>query len=417
MSKNTAEDRIEARPETMVALEALMREGARKMLQAALEAEIEEHIARYKGLVDEEGKRLVVRNGSMPERTILTGAGPIPIKRPRVDDRALEAEGKERFASRILPRFMRRTPSIDTLVPVLYLKGISTDDFPTALEAILGRQAKGLSATTVVRLKEIWTREYEEWSKRDLSEKRYVYVWADGVYCNARLEDERSCLLVVIGADSCGNKELLAVSDGFRESAQSWKELLVSLRSRGLKQAPKLAVCDGAMGFQAAVAEVWPETRIQRCWFHKSGNVLDKLPQALQAKAKDMLRDQYLAPTREAALKAFDSFVKSFADKYPKAVECLVKDKDDIFAFYDFPGAHWLHLRTTNPIESTFATVRLRHRRTKGCGTRKATLAMVYKLCREAERGWRRLDGFVLIPLVEAGIKFVNGVQVTDAAA
>jgi transposase-like protein len=329
----------------------------------------------------------------------------------------LEAEGKERFASRILPRFMRRTPSIDTLVPVLYLKGISTDDFPTALEAILGRQAKGLSATTVVRLKEIWTREYEEWSKRDLSEKRYVYVWADGVYCNARLEDERSCLLVVIGADSCGNKELLAVSDGFRESAQSWKELLVSLRSRGLKQAPKLAVCDGAMGFQAAVAEVWPETRIQRCWFHKSGNVLDKLPQALQAKAKDMLRDQYLAPTREAALKAFDSFVKSFADKYPKAVECLVKDKDDIFAFYDFPGAHWLHLRTTNPIESTFATVRLRHRRTKGCGTRKATLAMVYKLCREAERGWRRLDGFVLIPLVEAGIKFVNGVQVTDAAA
>jgi len=417
VSKNTAEDRIEARPETMVALEALMREGARKMLQAALEAEIEEHIARYKGLVDEEGKRLVVRNGSMPERTILTGAGPIPIKRPRVDDRALEAEGKERFASRILPRFMRRTPSIDTLVPVLYLKGISTDDFPTALEAILGRQAKGLSATTVVRLKEIWTREYEEWSKRDLSEKRYVYVWADGVYCNARLEDERSCLLVVIGADSCGNKELLAVSDGFRESAQSWKELLVSLRSRGLKQAPKLAVCDGAMGFQAAVAEVWPETRIQRCWFHKSGNVLDKLPQALQAKAKDMLRDQYLAPTREAALKAFDSFVKSFADKYPKAVECLVKDKDDIFAFYDFPGAHWLHLRTTNPIESTFATVRLRHRRTKGCGTRKATLAMVYKLCREAERGWRRLDGFVLIPLVEAGIKFVNGVQVTDAAA
>jgi len=417
VSRNTAEDRIEARPETMVALEALMREGARKMLQAALEAEIEEHIARYKGLVDEEGKRLVVRNGSMPERTILTGAGPIPIKRPRVDDRALEAEGKERFASRILPRFMRRTPSIDTLVPVLYLKGISTDDFPTALEAILGRQAKGLSATTVVRLKEIWTREYEEWSKRDLSEKRYVYVWADGVYCNARLEDERSCLLVVIGADSCGNKELLAVSDGFRESAQSWKELLVSLRSRGLKQAPKLAVCDGAMGFQAAVAEVWPETRIQRCWFHKSGNVLDKLPQALQAKAKDMLRDQYLAPTREAALKAFDSFVKSFADKYPKAVECLVKDKDDIFAFYDFPGAHWLHLRTTNPIESTFATVRLRHRRTKGCGTRKATLAMVYKLCREAERGWRRLDGFVLIPLVEAGIKFVNGVQVTDAAA
>jgi putative transposase len=417
VSKTIIETRIEATPETMGALETIMREGARKMLQVALEAEVEEHLARYKDLVDEEGKRLVVRNGSMPERTLLTGAGPILIKRPRVDDRALDAEGKERFTSRILPRFMRRAPSIDALVPVLYLKGISTDDFPTALEAILGPQAKGLSATTVVRLKEIWTEEYEEWSKRDLSGKRYVYVWADGVYCSARLEDERACLLVVMGADSFGNKELLAVSDGFRESTQSWKEILLDLRVRGLDQAPKLAVCDGAMGFQAAAVEVWPETRVQRCWFHKSGNILDKLPKALQAKAKGMLHDQYLAPTREEALKAFDLFVKSFEDKYPKAVECLVKDKDDLFAFYDFPAAHWLHLRTTNPIESTFATVRLRHRRTKGCGTRKATLAMVYKLCREAEQGWRKLDGFKFIPLVEAGIKFVNGERVADAAA
>jgi transposase-like protein len=312
---------------------------------------------------------------------------------------------------------MRRSPSIDTLVPVLYLKGISSDDFPTALEAILGPQAKGLSASTVVRLKDIWTEEYEEWSKRDLTGKRYVYVWADGVYCNARLEDERACLLVVMGADSFGNKELLAVSDGYHESAQSWKEILLDLRSRGLEKAPALAVCDGAMGFQAAAAEVWPETRIQRCWFHKTGNVLDKLPTSLQAKAKGMLHDQYLAPTREDALKALDLFVNSFGDKYPKAVECLVKDKDDLFAFYDFPAAHWLHLRTTNPIESTFATVRLRHRRTKGNGTRKATLAMVYKLCREAEHGWRKLDGFKLIPLVEAGVKFVNGERVDEAAA
>lgn len=417
MSKTIIETQIEATPETMGVLEDLVREGARKMLQAALEAEIEEHLSRFKHLVDEGGRRLVVRNGDMPERTVLTGAGPISITRPRVDDRALGARGEPRFTSRILPPFMRRAPSIDTLVPVLYLKGISTDDFPTALEAILGPQAKGLSASTVVRLKEIWTEEYAEWSKRDLSGKHYVYVWADGVYCNARLEDERSCLLVVMGADSFGNKELLAISDGYRESTQSWKEILLDLRSRGLEKAPALAVCDGAMGFQAAAAEVWPETRIQRCWFHKTGNILDKLPTALQEKAKGMLHDQYLAPTREEALKAFGLFVESFGAKYPKAVECLVKDKDDLFAFYDFPAMHWIHLRTTNPIESTFATVRLRHRKTKGNGTRKATLAMVYKLCREAEQSWRKLDGFKFIPLVEAGIKFVNGERVDEAAA
>ena len=312
---------------------------------------------------------------------------------------------------------MRRAPSIDNLVPVLYLKGVSSDDFPAALEAILGPQVKGLSASTVVRLKEIWAEEYKEWSKRSLKDKRYVYVWVDGVYCQARLEDERSCLLVVMGADSFGNKELLAISDGFRESTQSWKELLLDLKSRGLEKAPALAVCDGAMGFQAAAAEVWPQTRIQRCWFHKSGNVLDKLPTTLHAKAKGMLHDQYLAPTREEALKAYELFIASFGDKYPKAVECLVKDKDDLFAFYDFPAAHWLHLRTTNPIESTFATVRLRHRKTKGNGTRAATLAMVYKLCREAEKGWRKLDGFKFIPLVEAGVKFVNGERSDEAVA
>jgi transposase-like protein len=382
-----------------------------------LEAEIEEHLSCYKHLVGENGKRLVVRNGTMPERTILKGVGPIPSTRPRVDDRALEALGKERFTSRILPKFMRRAPSIDTLVPVLYLKGISTDDFPAALEAILGPQAKGLSASTVVRLKEIWTEEYEEWSKRDLSGQHYVYVWADGVYCNARLEDERACLLLVIGVTSSGDKELLAVSDGYQESTQSWKEILLDLRSRGLTKSPALAVCDGAMGFQAAAAEFWPETRIQRCWFHKTGNILDKLPRSLQAKAKGMLHDQYRGPTREEALKAFDLYVESFGAKYPKAVECLVKDKDDLFAFYDFPAAHWIHLRTTNPIESTFATVRLRHRRRKGNGTRKATLAMVYKLCKEAEQGWRKLDGFKYSPLVEVGIRFVNGELLDETAA
>lgn len=418
MNKNS----IEAQQSAMAAqtagvLEDLVREGARKMLQAALEAEIDEHLSRFGHVVDESGKRVVVRNGSMPEREVLTGAGAIRIKRPRVDDRALSALGEQRFTSRVLPKFMRRAPSIDALVPVLYLKGISSDDFPTALEAILGPQAKGLSATTVVRLKEIWTQEYEQWSKRELRGKRYVYVWADGVYCNARLEDERSCLLVIMGADSFGNKELLAVSDGYRESAQSWRELLLDLRSRGLEVDPAVAVCDGAMGFQAAAAEIWPTTKIQRCWFHKSGNLLDKLPRGLQGKAKEMLHEQYLAPTREDALKMFDLFVASFKDKYPKAVECLVKDKEDLFTFYDFPAAHWAHLRTTNPIESTFATVRLRHRRTKGNGTRKATLAMVYKLCREAEQGWRKLHGHKQLALVEAGVKFTNGEIVDDTAA
>jgi transposase-like protein len=387
------------------------------MLQAALEAEIEDHISRYQAMVDESGKQAVVRNGYQPERTILTGAGPIPVRRPRVDDRLLDTVGKERFTSRILPKFMRRAASIDTLIPVLYLKGISTDDFPVALEAILGPQAKGLSATTIVRLKDIWTEEHAEWSKRDLSEKRYVYVWADGVYSNARLEDERACLLVLMGADSLGNKELIAISDGFRESAQSWKELLLGLKSQGLHFDPALAVCDGAMGFQAAAAEVWSATRIQRCWFHKAGNILDKLPSSIQAKAKGIIHDMYLAPTCEDAQKAYDLFIASFEAKYPRAVECLTKDKDDLFAFYDFPAAHWIHLRTTNPIESTFATVRLRHRKTKGNGTRKATLAMVFKLCREAEKSWRKLDGFKLIPLVVAGKKFVNGEQVDESAA
>lgn len=387
------------------------------MLQAALEAEIDAHLARYQDRKDEAGKRLVVRNGYQKARTILTGAGPLSVSRPRVDDRALSQTGEERFTSRILPKFMRRAASIDSLVPALYLKGISTDDFPTALEAILGPNAKGLSASTVVRLKEVWADEYETWSKRDLSDKRYVYLWADGVYCSARLEDERSCLLVIMGADAYGKKELLAVSDGFRESTQSWKEVLLSLRAQGLTHAPSLAVCDGAMGFQAAMAEVWPTTRMQRCWFHKSGNVLDKLPSSLQGKAKDMLHDQYLAPTKEEALKAFGLFVETFGAKYSKAVECLVKDKDDLFAFYDFPAAHWMHLRTTNPIESTFATVRLRHRRTKGNGTRKATLTMVYKLCKEAEKSWRKLQGFKLLPLVVAGKKFKDGELVDEAIA
>lgn len=417
MEKSIAEGLTQTKPETAQVLEELVREGARKMLQAALEAEVAEHCAKYQHLRDAHDHQEVVRNGYQPERTILTGAGAISIRRPRVDDRILSTRGEERFSSRILPKFMRRAASLDSLIPVLYLKGISSDDFPTALEAILGPDAKGLSATTVVRLKEVWEKEYEQWTKRDLSAKHYVYMWADGVYCNARLEDERSCLLVIIGADSLGNKELVAVSDGVRESTQSWRELLLDLRARALRYAPSLVVCDGGMGFQAAVAEVWPSTHIQRCWFHKMGNVLDKMPESLQGKARKMLLSQYMAPTKEEALKAYGLFIETFRDKYPKAVECLVKDKEDLFAFYDFPSAHWIHLRTTNPIESTFATVRLRQRRTKGNGTRQATLTMVYKLCKEAEKNWRRLRGFNLIPLVESGVRFVNGELVDEAIA
>jgi transposase-like protein len=404
-------------PETKAVLEEVLREGAQRLLQAALETEILEHLDRYRDLRDDRGRRRVVRNGSHPAREILSGIGPIPLRQPRIDDRVLAGIGETRFSSSILPRFMRRAPSIDAVVPVLYLKGISTNDFPTALEALLGPGAKGLSATTVVRLKDIWTEEYREWAKRDLGGKSYVYVWADGVYCQARLEDERSCLLVVMGADSFGNKELLAVVDGIRESKQSWRELLLDLKHRGLNVSPKLAICDGALGFQAAAAELWPSTRIQRCWVHKTGNVLDKLPKAVQSSAKRLIHEQYMAPTREDAVKAHELFVATYSPKYPKAVECLTKDFENLFAFYDFPAEHWLHVRTTNPIESTFATVRLRHRKTKGNGTREATLTMVFKLCREAEKTWRKLDGSAKLSLVVAGRKFKDGELIDDQAA
>lgn len=387
------------------------------MLDMALKLEVQEYLDKYSDFLDANGRNQVVRNGYHEERTILSGIGPLPIKQPRVDDRVLESIRKDRFTSAILPKFMRRAATIDALLPILYLKGISTNDFPCALEAILGPSAKGLSASTIVRLKESWTDDYNQWSKRSLTDKQYPYMWVDGVYCNARLEDERACLLVVMGADMYGVKELIAVSDGIRESEQSWKEILLDIRSRGLEIPPKIAVCDGALGFQNAVSKVWPQTKIQRCWFHKTGNILNKLPSSLQAKAKGMIHNMYLSPTREDALKAYDLFVASFADKYPQAVTCLVKDKVDLFNFYDFPAVHWAHLRTSNPIESTFATVRLRHRKTKGNGTRITTLAMVFKLCQEAEKGWRKLRGFEKIQLVVAGKKFVNGDLVDESAA
>jgi len=409
-TENTREDAISL-------IDSLVREGARKMLQAALESEVAEFIERHRERHDENGRHIVVKNGYKEERKILTGVGPLTIRQPRIDDRKLAGTGLERFSSKILPPFMRRVPSLENLIPALYLHGISTDDFPEALAAILGEGAKGLSANTIVRLKKIWEDEYLAWAKRDLTGKQYLYLWADGVYTNVRLEDDRSCMLVVMGATSSGDKELVAVTDGYRESKQSWKELLLDCKSRGLTVPPKLAVGDGALGFWTALDEVFPTTKRQRCWVHKTKNILDKMPTSIQDKAKSMIHDMYMAPTKEDAEKAYRLFVETFEAKYPKAVECLTKDEDDLFSFYSFPAQHWKHIRTTNPIESTFATVRLRTRKTKGSGSRIAALTMVWKLCMEAEKTWHKLSGYRLLQLVEADKVFVNGELVDESAA
>ena len=309
-----------------------------------------------------------------------------------------------------------RCQAFEGLIPVLYLKGISTGDFGEALAAILGEGAKGLSASTITRLKEGWLEEHKQWSRRSLEGKEYAYLWADGIYVNVRLDDERSCLLVLMGATREGKKELVAISDGYRESKASWREMLLDLKARGLKMAGKLAIGDGALGFWAAADEVFPGMKHQRCWVHKTANVLDKLPKGVQSKAKAMLHDMYQAETKEAAMKTYQLFVASFKDKYPKAVECLEKDEQVLFTFYEFPAAHWIHIRTTNPIESTFATVRLRTAKTKGCGSRAATLSMVFKLCQEAEKSWRCLDGTKWIPMVLEGKHFIDGELKEDAA-
>ena len=395
-------------------LEQIARKGAKKMLQIAMENEVEEYVQKHSDLTDEQGKKIVVKNGYMPKRDIVTGIGPITIKQPRVDDRSL---GNQRFTSNILPKYMRRIPSVDNLLPVLYLKGISTNDFTTALSSILGKGASGLSAANIVRLKKVWEDEYKQWKGRDLSDKTYVYFWVDGIYFNVRLDDSRSCILTVMAADKYGNKELVAVQDGYRESKISWKELLLDLKARGLAIGPKLSIGDGGLGFWAALDEVYPETKRQRCWVHKTVNILDKLPKSMQPKAKSIIKEMYMSSTKKDALKAYGHFVKVFSDKYPKAVECLTKDREDLFTFYDFPASHWIHIRTTNPIESTFATVRLRTTRTKGCGSRLATLTMVFKLAREASKNWLRLQGYRLILKVLDGKKFIDGEIEEEVAA
>ena len=390
------------------ALTEVLRRGARELLQQAVEAEVAEAMAQFATLKDEAGRQRVVRNGYLPERSIQTGIGAVAVRAPRVRDRA----GELKFSSSILPPYLRRTRSLDELLPWLYLKGLSSSDFSGALTALLGPAAPGLSAATICRLKEIWRLEYEQWRQRSLSDKEYAYVWADGIYFGVRLEDARQCLLIIIGATKEGRKELLGLTDGYRESEASWKELLLELKERGLTVDPKLAIGDGALGFWKALPQVFGSTRAQRCWKHKTANVLNKLPKGLQLKAKAELNDIWMAESRAAAEQAFDKFLLSYEAKYPKASECLHKDRSALLTFYDFPALHWSHIRTTNPIESTFATVRLRTSKTRGCVSRGGLLAMVFKLMKVAEQKWYKLKGSEFLVQVIQGVRFKDGTQV-----
>src|SRR4029079_1162524 len=374
-------------------LTEILRNGARALLGQAIKAEVAEFLAKHADLKTATGQQRVVRHGHLPEREIMTGIGPVCVRQPRVRDREATEGERIRYSPSILPRYARRSRSLEVLIPILYLKGISTGDFEEALAALVGKDAPGLSASTIARLKEVWLAEHEHWRKRDLSAKRYVYVWADGIYLQARLEDAKQCILVIIGATPEGKKELLGFTDGARESAQDWRELLLDVQNRGLAVAPELAVADGALGFWKALGELWPTTREQRCWVHKTANVLNKLPKSQQPKAKRSLQEIWMAETRPAAEAAFDAFIAAYELKYDKAAECLAKDRQALLAFYDFPAEHWKHLRTSNPIESTFATVRHRTIRSKGCLSNKTALAMVFKLVDAAQKSWRRLDG------------------------
>lgn len=407
-------------PETSQdALTQVLRQGAWQLLKQAIELEVEEFILRYQDLRDELGRSRVVRNGHLPQREIQTGIGGVKVRVPRVRDRGTGAESPEkiRFRSSLVPPYLRRSKSVEELLPLLYLKGISTGDFSEALSALLGSEAPGLSANTISRLKQGWKQDYEQWCQRDLSKGRYIYIWIDGIHCQARREDARICLLVVIGARADGSKEVLAVEDGYRESEQSWLELLTNLRSRGLTIDPKLAIGDGALGFWKALPQVFGKTRHQRCWVHKTANVLNRLPKSVQPKAKQSLQQIWMAESRETANRAFDSFLEAYGSKYPKSTSCLVKDREQLLSFYDFPAEHWQHLRTTNPIESTFATVRLRTAKTRNCLSRQTLLTMVFKLSLSAQKRWRRLRGYRRLGDVVKDVRFIDGIREDEVAA
>ena len=407
-----------AQPGTFTdSLTEILRNGAHALLAQAVELEVTDFIGRYADLKTAAGRQRLVRHGHLPNREIMTGIGPVAVRQPRVRDREPSEGERIRFSSSILPPYARRTKSLEVLIPILYLKGISTGDFEEALGALLGKDAGGLSASTIGRLKEAWADEHARWLDRDLSGKRYVYFWVDGIYVQARLEDDAQCLLVIIGATAEGKKELVGLADGIRESAQSWKELLLDLKRRGLTIGPQLAVADGALGFWKAIDQVWPKTYAQRCWVHKTANVLNKLPRSLQAKAKRALQDIWMAETRQDAEAAFDGFIECYGLKYEKAVECLSEDRVPLLAFYDFPAEHWKHLRTTNPIESTFATVRHRTIRSRGCLSNKTALAMIFKLAQAAEKSWHRLRGHDQLPKVICGVKFNNEIEVVRSQA
>ena len=391
----------------------LLKNGAKQLLAQAVQAELNELLDRHKDLSIDDGRQAVVKNGFLPERTIQTGLGDIPVKVPKVRDRSGQGI---KFNSHLVPPYLKRAKSVEELLPWLYLKGVSTGDFQESLQSLLGADASGLSAGTISRLKRQWEDDYDQWRKRDLSNRRYVYIWADGVYCNVR-QDDKLCLLVIMGSDSTGRKEIVGLLDGYRESEASWQELLDLLSHQGLSVPPEIAVGDGALGFWKAITKHWPSTKHQRCWVHKTANVLNKLPKSLQPKVKASIHDIWMAETKESANKAFDLCVKQYETKYPKAMECLSKDRDKLLAFYDFPAEHWGHLRTTNPIESVFATVRLRTTKTKSCGSRTTTLAMAFKLMESAQKRWHRLRGYSLLADVIEGVKFKDGIRVEQDAA
>jgi putative transposase len=397
-------------------LTAVLRNGARRLLAQAVEAEAEAFLAEMRGLRLPDGRERLVRHGHGPERLMQTGIGPVPVRRVKLRDRGASAEAERiRFPSALLPRWARRTRSLDAVLPVLYLRGVSMGDFQEALAALLGPDAPNLSPAVIGRLRDDWQADYTRWQRRDLSARRYVYLWADGVYLQARMEPQAECMLVLIGATPEGRKELVGFQVGLRESAQSWRELLADLKARGLAAAPELAVGDGALGFWQALEEVFPATRHQRCWVHKGANVLDKLPNSVQPAAKHDLREIWQAPDRATAETAIATFAEKYAAKYEKAVTCLLKDRDALLTFYDFPAEHWDHLRTANPIESVFATVRHRTVRTRGALSQDTARLMVFQLVMAAARTWRRLKGENQLPKVVQGVRFRNGVEVTEA--
>ncbi len=402
--------------ESQVTLDDLAREGARRMIAAALEAEVGEYVASFVDERDENDKRLVVRNGRARERRVTIGSGTVAIRAPRVNDRRVDEETGERkrFSSKILPAYARRSPKVNDVLPVLYLRGLSTGDFRPALEQLLGEDAAGLSPSTISRLCKEWESEHTRFRARSLRFQRYAYLFVDGVHVSVRLgEDDRLCLLVVIGVREDGTKELLAVEDGYRESTDSWATVMRDLKDRGLVE-PKLVIGDGALGTWAALRDVFPGARRQACWVHKIANVLDALPKRLQPDAKKLLHEMMEAPTRADARQALERFREQFDAKYPKAVAKLDRDWAHLTAFYDFPAEHWRHLRTSNAIESSFATVKLRTRVTKGAGSKKAALAMAYKLLDAAQERWRRFNGHKLVADVLADAKFKDGIRVTD---